>query len=100
MLLVVILVVILMMILVATLVEILVVILMVVPIVTLTVVVILVLFVLVVIRYNYNLLPHFRKHNLEVVFFGSLGPAGGHHLFGRVELCRFVFFRALETKTK
>ena len=28
--------------------------------------------------------------------FGYLGPSGGRHLLGRVELCRFVFFRARE----
>ena len=30
----------------------------------------------------------------ESCVFGCLGPSGGHHLFGRVELCRSIFFRA------
>ena len=28
------------------------------------------------------------------LFLGCLGPSGVHHLLGRVELCRSVFFRA------
>ena len=31
---------------------------------------------------------------------GSLGPSRGHRLSGRVELCRLVFFRAMETAKK